>query len=255
MTALALTDHGSMAGIPKFWFACRSEGVKPLLGCEMYFVDDVGAAVGGRPNHGVVIARNQTGWRNLTKLSTASFVKGLSGKLPRIDWAMLKKYRKGLLVSGACIQGRIAQCLMAGDDEGARDYHERMQDTVDGDFLVEFIPLIFGDQLTLNKRLYDFITSEKAKAIVTNDAHYISGSQRDMYPLLVLAQTYGRLDSEVQQAWLKTRSELCETIRSFYGDIPRSFFTEAMDRTVEVAAACTTVELDTDPKYPEVEGD
>jgi len=250
MEALALTDHGTMGGIFKFWQACRREGVKPLLGSELYFVDDVDDHRVRKTAHLTVIARNAKGWRNLCKLSTASFV---SGKfyLPRIDWKMLERWSEGLIVLSGCIQGRVQSSVLAGDVAAAREYYDRMTELTGGQFFIEYMPLAFSEQLVLNELLLPFIEEVGAQAVVTNDAHYLNREDRELYPLIMLAQTQGRIHSEVSNAWLKTRRELCETLNVVYPDVPRAFLTEAMDRTVEIAQSVTNFEIDTSNKYPE----
>jgi len=251
MFALALTDHGTMGGIFKFEQACLREGVKPLLGCEMYFVDDVEDHGGRKSNHLTVIARNARGWRNLCRLTTASYVRG-HHYVPRIDWKMLERWHEGLITLGGCIQGRIPASLRDGDRKGAKRYLDRMTELLPGAFFVEFMPLGFREQVELNDVIWKFIESEdRALAVVTNDAHYLNREDRDLYPLLMLAQTQGRIQSEVSHAWLKTRRELCETMAVVYPHIPRPFFSEAMDRTVEIAESVTDFRIDTSNKYPE----
>ena len=105
--------------------------------------------------------------------------------------------------------------------------------------------------MILNGKLYAFIQDVNARAVVTNDAHYINREDRDLYPLIVLAHTQGRIHSQVSNAWLKTRRELCKTLNVVYPDIPRPFLTEAMDRTIEIARSVTDFEIDTSDKYPE----
>ena len=142
--------------------------------------------------------------------------------------------------------------LREGDRKGAKRYLDRMTELLPGAFFVEFMPLAFLAQVELNDLIWKFIESEdRAQAVVTNDAHYLNREDRDLYPLLMLAQTQGRIQSDVSHAWLKTRRELCETMTVVYPHIPRPFFTEAMDRTVEIAKSVSDFRIDTSNKYPE----
>lgn len=254
MKALALTDHGTMSGIFKFEQACLREGVKPLLGCEMYFVDDVADHDRDgrrRSHHLVVIARNARGWRNLCRLTTASYVRG-KYYVPRIDWSMLEHWHEGLITLSGCIQGRIPAMLKEGDLKGAKRYLHRMTELLPDAFFIEFMPLAFREQVELNDMIYAFVKDEeRALAVVTNDVHYLNREDRDLYPLLMLAQTQGRIQSDVSHAWLKTRQELCETMNVIYPHIPRPFFSEAMDRTIEIAESVTDFRIDTSDKFPE----
>ena len=111
----------------------------------MYFVDDVDDKQGRKSNHLTVIAQNAQGWKNLCKLSTASFVKGFY-YLPRIDWAMLEKYREGLIVLSGCMQGRIQASLLNDDADDARAHYDRMVEIFGDQFFIEFMPLVFPER-------------------------------------------------------------------------------------------------------------
>ena len=119
MDSVAITDHGVMFGCVEFYNACNAAGVKPILGCEVY-VDPNGHTCreGKGQNHLILLAENEEGYYNLTKLVSIANTDGFYYK-PRIDHDLLARYSKGLICSSACLGGEIPQLIMSGDIEGA----------------------------------------------------------------------------------------------------------------------------------------
>ena len=121
--AVAITDHGVMYGAVAFWEACKKEGVKPIIGCEVYVAPDsrfdksVGAD--GYADHLVLLCENMIGYRNLMEMVSLSFTEGFYNK-PRVDDELLRKHSEGLIALSACLGGRIPRLLTKGDSEGAR---------------------------------------------------------------------------------------------------------------------------------------
>ena len=125
MPAIALTDHGVMYGVIELIKVCRNKGIKPIIGNEMYLInEDIEVNKRHRRYHQVVLAKNTKGYKNLVKLTTISHLKGIQGKgifaRPCINKELLKQYYEGLIVTSACIGGEIPQKILAGDLEEAR---------------------------------------------------------------------------------------------------------------------------------------
>ena len=120
-TSVAITDHGVMYGAIDFYKACKAEGIKPIIGCEVYVADDMhdrqSAATKVR-HHLVLLCENEEGYRNLIKMVSDSFTEGFYSK-PRIDKELLKQHSKGLIALSACLQGEIPAKLSNGDYNGA----------------------------------------------------------------------------------------------------------------------------------------
>ena len=122
-TALALTDHGVMYGAVDFFKACQSEGIKPIIGCEVYTAQNRLDHSGGRgeneTNHLVLLCRNEQGYKNLIRIVSAGFIDGFYYK-PRVDSEILNKYKGGLIALSACLAGEIPHALLNGDFERAK---------------------------------------------------------------------------------------------------------------------------------------
>ena len=122
MNAIALTDHGVMYGAIDFYKACKKEGVKPIIGCEVYVAPrsrfDKDPAIDNKYNHLILLAKNNEGYKNLSKLVSLGFTEGFYYK-PRIDLEILEKYHEGLVCCSACLAGSLPSALLKGNDEEA----------------------------------------------------------------------------------------------------------------------------------------
>ena len=140
MPAIALTDHGVMYGAVPFYKACREAGVKPILGCEFYVaavsMRDKSAREDNPTYHLTVLAKNLEGYRNLLRLSSAAHLEGFHYR-PRIDFSLLQRHAEGLVVLSGCLKGEVAQKLLAGRPEEARETAERYKSVFGGDYYIE----------------------------------------------------------------------------------------------------------------------
>jgi len=126
--ALGLTDHGVMNGAVELYKACRKEGVKPIIGCEVYFVEDhtVGSAQRVERNHLTLLAADDAGYRNLVKLSSAGFLEGLQRGKPTIDMAQLERYSGGVIALTGCLASRFCQRLLHDRPQDARAHAQQL---------------------------------------------------------------------------------------------------------------------------------
>ena len=123
-TAVALTDHGVMYGAVEFYRACKREGVKPIIGCEVYVAPRSRFEKGNgdaHPHHLVLLCENETGYQNLTYLVSRAFTEGFYSK-PRVDLELLRDHHDGLIALSGCLAGRIPQLLLRGDYTAACEY-------------------------------------------------------------------------------------------------------------------------------------
>ena len=118
MNAVAITDHGNMYGVIPFYKECIKQKIKPIIGCEFYYVPDVSIKEAKR-YHLILLAKNNQGYQNLLKLVSLSYSKGFYYR-PRIDWEMLQSYAEGLICLTACIAGEIPQMILNGEDTTQR---------------------------------------------------------------------------------------------------------------------------------------
>ena len=194
MPAVAITDHGNMYGALEFVKAAvrftdpkadpyefleegRKFKVKPIIGCELYMCENmrVKESVGGKApklNHLVLLAKNETGYKNLVKLVSIGYVDGFYHK-PRIDFACLEKHTEGLVCLSACIAGVLAQALLKGEEEKAQALAEKFVSLFGEDFYIEIQDHNIRDQRTVLPRLVALARKNNIKLVATNDVHYL----------------------------------------------------------------------------------
>lgn len=198
MDALALTDHGNLYGAVEFFQKAKKEGIKPIIGAELYLAYE--KMTQKRPNidnkryHLVVLVKNQTGYKNLVKLITASHLEGFYYK-PRVDEEFLEKYSEGLIGLSACLQGKIPQLILAGQIDQARETALTYKKIFKGDFYLELqhhpnIP----EQKKVNQYLIKFSKKLKIPLIATNDCHYLKKEDAKAQDILMLINTSARPD-------------------------------------------------------------
>lgn len=195
--SLALTDHGTCAGLYHFQKICLEKNIKPILGMEAYSTFDHNIKdIDKYPTHHLIlIAKNKVGYKNLIKLSSLAFIQGFYYR-PRIDFDLLCKYKEGLIVSSACSQGEIPYLLWHQDKEVAKKTIEKYKDVFKDDFYLE---LMIHEYLTdkeqekkerkLSARLYSLAKEMGIKAICTTDTHYANSDEWNMHDILLSIQT------------------------------------------------------------------
>ena len=182
MTACAITDHGNLYGVHTFVSAMREAQLKPIIGSEFYVADDLRVKTPEtmhRRDHLILLAKDLTGYKNLMKLSTISFVDGFYVK-PRIDLDTLAKYSEGLICCSACLAGRIPQLLLRGDHDGAKEYALRLKGMFEeGDFYIELQDHGLEEQQRILRPLVALAREIGVKVVATNDAHYLKREDAD----------------------------------------------------------------------------
>ena len=256
MPALAITDHGVMYGAISFYQKCKQEGIKPIIGCEVYICNDRKSRSGRKGDsacHLILLAKNQQGYKNLCKIVSIGFLEGFYYK-PRIDKEVLRQYSEGLICMSACIAGEIPELLLAGDYEGARDLAAEYKDIFGENFYIELQNHGLEQELRINPQLIQIARELDIKPVATNDLHYVDAADADMHDILLCIQT-GKIRSDENrmrfpndQFYLKTEEEMTK----LFPDCP-----EALANTVYVADQCN-VEFQFDklfmPNYVVPEG-
>jgi DNA polymerase-3 subunit alpha len=194
MKALALTDHGNMFGAVKFFDTCREAGVKPIIGSEFYVaggsrLDRTGTENGNKYWHLILLAENETGYRNLLKLSSASFTEGFYYK-PRIDFELLSKYSKGLICSSACIAGEIPSLILMGREDEAERVAGRYAELFGKErFFLELQDHGIEEQKRANRSLIAMSKRSGLRLLCTNDMHYLEKSDAEAHDILLCIGT------------------------------------------------------------------
>ena len=237
-SAVALTDHGVMYGAVAFYKACRAEGVKPIIGCEVYVAPrNMTDKEHGRDNdysHLILLCKNETGYRNLCYLVSMAFIDGFYTK-PRIDWALLEKHAEGLVCLSGCLAGEIQQKLVHNDYEGAKARALWLKELFGEDFYLEIQDHgIREERLAANGnvRLH---RETGIPLVLTNDAHYLKKTDayyQDVLMCIQMGKTVDdpmRMHFESQELYLKSEEEM----RALFPELG-----EAADNTVLIADKC-----------------
>lgn len=241
MHALALTDHGGMYGTVEFYKACTAAGIKPIVGVEGYLAPSIEERSGRYDyNHLLLLARNQTGYHNLLKLTTIAHTRGYHYR-PRIDKQVLAQHAEGLIVTSGCLSGEIPELLLQGDVNGARAAVRWHQDVFGAENFymeVQDHQAPESPQARLNPMLYDLARETNTPLLATNDLHYVVASDADAQDVLLCVQTGKTLDEpkrmkfDSQHYYLKTPEEMAR----LFPQLP-----EALVNTMRVAEQCDVV--------------
>jgi DNA polymerase-3 subunit alpha len=217
-TSVAMTDHGNISGAVYFFNAAKAQGIKPILGCELYVCKEEDHRAKANPdlkyNHLLVLAENQEGYRNLVRLTSEAAVHGFYRK-PRISKAFLAKHSEGLIGFSGCLAGEVAQGIMDGKYEQAKAAAGQYQDIFGkGNFFLE----IQDHQLGPDKAVCDgLIQMEKdlnIPLIATNDSHYIGSDDSRAHEILLCVQTGGSMNDpkrfkfDTQEFYVKSGDEM-----------------------------------------------
>jgi DNA polymerase III subunit alpha len=205
MPACAITDHGNMFGAVEFYNAMKGAGVKPIIGCEMYVaygsrfdkssVEDQQADAGAN-NHLIVLAANNTGYKNLVKLVSAGYTEGFYYK-PRIDKELLREHREGLIVLSSCLKGEVSQALAAGNYGKARDAAQQFKDILGADnFFLEIQDHGIPDQQKIVPMMAQLGNELGLQLVGTNDSHYLSKDDAFAHEVLLCIGTGKTLNDE-----------------------------------------------------------
>ncbi|MGF1485003.1 MAG: DNA polymerase III subunit alpha [Opitutales bacterium] len=233
MPALAITDHGNLFGLPQFARACEKNGIKPLLGCEIYLVWD--HVLTDRPErakhkyyHMGLIAQSFAGYRNLTSLVSEAHLEGFYYK-PRTDRERLAQYSEGLIAFSGCMQGVVPQALLRGDFEAAREACAAFVDIFTRErFFVELQDHGIDGQASLNRDLLKLAREFDLKVVASNDVHYVRSDDCAPHDSLLCIQTGARLADEkrmrydAQQFWLKTEEEMAQIFKEVPQIVPNT---------------------------------
>ena len=238
MDAIALTDHGVMYGAIDFYKACKKEGVKPIIGCEVYVAPrsrfDKEPNIDNRYNHLILLAKNQQGYKNLSKLVSIGFVDGYYYK-PRIDLEVLEKYHEGLICLSACLAGAVNQALLNGQQEKAEEVALWHKKVFGEDYYIEIQNNGIKEQVLANQKLIQLARKLDIPLVATNDAHYLKREDAYNHEVLLCIQTGKRMSDadrmrfETDELYVKSPEEMIEYFKAF---------PDAIENTVKIADKC-----------------
>ena len=246
MDSLAITDHGVMYGVIDFYRACQREGIRPILGCEVYvapgsrFVKEGGVSE-ERYYHLVLLAENDIGYSNLMKIVSKGFTEGYYYK-PRVDYEVLQMYSEGIIALSACLAGEVATNLKRGFYEEGKAAALRLQDIFGkGNFFLELQDHGIPEQQTVNASLLRMSKETGIDLVATNDVHYIYDTDMEAHDILLCIQTQKKVTDEDRmrydggQYYLKSAEEM---------EVLFPYAKEALENTYKIAERChVTIEF------------
>ena len=259
MNSAAITDHGVMYGVIDFYREARKQGINPILGCEVYVAPNSRfdrEVTGGddRYYHLVLLAENNEGYENLTKIVSKGFVEGYYYK-PRVDKELLRTCHKGIIALSACLAGEVPRYLTKGMYEEAKDRALEYQEIFGkGNYFLELQDHGIPDQQLVNQQLMKLSQETGIELVATNDVHYTYADDAKAHDILLCIQTGKKLSDENRmryeggQYYVKSEEEMAALF---------PYARQALENTQKIADRCS-VEIEFGvtklPKYDVPEG-
>ncbi|EHL17477.1 hypothetical protein HMPREF9628_00587 [Peptoanaerobacter stomatis] len=252
MDSVAITDHGVMFGVVDFYKTAKKNGIKPIIGCELYTsarTHKDKETVDKKSGHIILLAKSNEGYKNLIKLVSIGFVDGFYYK-PRVDYELLEKYSEGIICLSACLAGDVQQQILAGNYEKAKEIALRLENIYGkGNFYLEMQDHNIAEQKRVNIYLRKLSMDTKIPLVVTNDVHYVDKKDYKSHEILLCIQTgktladEQKMEFQTNEFYFKSQEEMYDI---FSGD------EEALANTQKIADMCN-VEFDFNsyhlPKY------
>src|SRR6201992_710301 len=262
MKALAITDHGNMFGVFKFVAEAGKHGVKPIVGCEFYVVDDRHKKQFTKEKkdvrcHQLLLAKNAEGYKNLVKLCSLGYMEGLYSKWPRIDKELILQYHKGLIATTCCIGASVPQAILKKGEAEAEEEFKWWLDLFGEDYYIELQRHDMPEQNTVNEVLLKFAKKYNVKVICSNDSHYVDQQDSNAHDILLCVNTGDMQSTPIatdeeggkgyrfgfpnDQFYFKTQAEMGE----LFHDLP-----ESLDNTNEIVDKIDVLKLKRDILLP-----
>jgi len=245
MPALAITDHGNMFGAIDFYESCINAGVKPIIGCEIYIAtgsrhDKIATINQEKFHHFTLLAKDETGYKNLMKLVSIGFLEGFYYK-PRIDKESLAKYSKGLIGLSGCLKGQVQRYLSNNDMDNAVKTAGEFRDILSPEnFYIEIMDNSLPEQKKISKNVIEIAKKLGLGLVCTNDVHYLKKQDAYAHEALLCIQTQAMLDDpnrmrlQTDEFYFKSPDEM----KALFAELP-----EAVTNTMEISNRCN-LELD-----------
>jgi len=246
MNALAITDHGNMFGVPHFVAAANKAGIKPIIGCEFYIAPDMHDRKDKTRYHQVLLAKNETGYKNLSTLCSMGFLEGYYYK-PRIDKRLIEQHAEGLMATTCCLASEVSQAILRQGEAAAEAHFLKWLDLFGEDYYIELQRHGIKAQDQCNEVLLRWAQKHNVKVIATNDVHYVDQRDSAAQDILLCLQTGkdyadpNRMRFENDQFFLKSPQEMA----TLFADVP-----EALASTEEIAEKVQPISLERDVLLP-----
>lgn len=268
MKAVALTDHGNMFGAFKFVAEANKFNIKPIVGCEFYLVEDRHKKSFSKENkdnryHQLMLAKNETGYKNLMKLCSLGYTEGMYSKWPRIDKELVQKHHEGIIATTCCIGAIVPQYILFREENEAEKEFKWWLDLFGEDYYIELqrhnlknVDNSGKDQEDVNQVLLKWAKKYHVSTIATNDSHYVDKTDAEAHDILLCVNTGDLKSTPIgdgkgyrfgfanDEFYFKTGQEM----ERLFKDVP-----QALDYTNEIADKCFSPDLQRDillPNFP-----
>ena len=254
--AIAITDHGNLFGVLDFCIAAKEAGVKAIYGCETYWAktdrfDKSANSKGQSADHLILLAQNETGYKNLMKLVSLAYTQGFH-YVPRIDLELLEQYHEGLIALTACIKGRIPSLMIAGKYDEAKESLLELTEIMGSDNVFLELGLHgIDEEEEIAPKVIELSRETGIKAVATNDCHYVRAEDARIHEALLAIQTNKTLNDDkrlkfsTDEFYLKTPEQMRQVFAGYPEDLLRN--------TLEIAERCENIDLSREenilPKY------
>ena len=236
--AVAITDHGNMFGAVKFYKACKAEGIKPIIGCEVYVASGSRFDKNNRRDdsyhHLVLLVKNEIGYKNLIYMVSAAYTEGFYVK-PRVDMELLSTHSEGLIALSACLAGYIPRRIVMGDYDGALEHAKKMREIFGDDYYLELQDHGIAEQKQVNDALIKMSSQTGIPLVATNDVHYLNKEDSELQAILMCIQTNNVITNgkpfgfETDEFYYKSTEEM----KSLFSHVP-----SAIVNTAKIAEKC-----------------
>ena len=239
MNAVAITDHGNMFGAIEMYKACKKEGIKAIIGCEVYVAPrsrfEKQGKIDTEPNHLILLAMNKTGYKNLVKLVSSGYTEGFYYK-PRIDMDILKECNEGLICLSACLAGKVARQIVNGNINGAKETIKEFKDIFGKErYFLEIQDNKLREQILVNQNLLQLAKEFDLNLVATNDCHYLEENDYASHEVLLCIQTRktmgdeDRMTFKTNEFYVKSKEQMEEAF---------SYIPQAVENTQKIADMC-----------------
>jgi len=238
MNAVAITDHGNMFGAIELYKECKAQGIKPIIGCEMYVAPrsrfEKEVKVDTEPNHLILLAMNNNGYKNLVKLVSIAYTEGFYYK-PRVDLEVLKKYNEDIIALSGCMAGAVARKITAGDIEGAEETALQYKEIFKDRYYLEIQDNKYPEQMVVNQNLVAMSNKLDIPLVATNDCHYLTKEDYYAHEVLLCIQTkkkmsdVDRMRFDTNEFYVKSPEEIEKAFRNVIS---------AVENTVKISERC-----------------
>ncbi len=267
-SALALTDHGSLAGVLYHAEACHKVGIKPIVGMEAYFRPDIEKDREERNTYGyfhlVLLAKNAEGFKNLMRLTNASYTDKYFYQKPNIDWALLREHSEGIIASSSCLSGFLPKLLIQEDIAGAERTLRVFQDIFGEDFYLETQPHDIKEQRLVNIELIKMAGQNGIPVVAATDAHYPFRGWGDTQDISLMISTNSSVKKRAEDRekgksvmeftgdtfWLMSEDELIESFDAYHPTISKADVLSMIQTSETIAERCEDFNYDKSPKVP-----